>query len=38
MNIDAMEYTSPSTAEYQNVSEKVNASAPTAPAKRMEIS
>ena len=36
--MDAIEYTSPSTAENQKVSEKVNAKAPTSPEKRIEIS
>ena len=37
MNIDAIEYTSPSTAEYQKVSEKVNASEPITPENSTEI-
>ena len=37
INIDAIEYTSPSTAEYQKVSEKVKHKAPITPENKMEI-
>lgn len=37
INIEAMEYTSPSTAENQKVSEKVKHKAPTIPAKEWKF-
>ncbi|MCY1450018.1 hypothetical protein D9M71_667950 [compost metagenome] len=38
INSEAIAYTSPSTAENQNVSEKVKHKAPMTPANRIEIS